>query len=197
MNKKIAAIVGLAAVIAASGGLISMNAGRDRGADSDPASGQTYAAVTEADAAPEETSFADTGAAGLTEAPDETEAVQTEDTEADAGGDVNGCSGILAGSRYSVMRVYDHSVGTEVTAREVFGRYHASCYLSFGYDGSFELCLNPSAGEIRRGSYKVYGDVIFAEYDSGSGSEFTVYPDGSGGIESILVSYGDYDVYFG
>ena len=112
--------------------------------------------------------------------------------------DVYGYADVLNSSgTYHIIRVIDHTTSELCTVREVFGSMHNQCYLSFGADGSLELCLNPAAGEIRKGVYKVYSDVISVEYDDGSGSEFDLVADGFGGVEYIIVNYGDYDVYFG
>lgn len=192
MTKKIITIVCMAVVIALFTGAITFfSSGCGKDDDSDP----TLTVVpTEDVTAPDDPA---------TEAPDETEAIIPTEAETDApteavDPDSHGYTAILSSAEtYRIRRVYDHTVGGEVTAREVFGKLYSYCSLTFADDGTFELCINPNSGETRRGTYMVYDDVISAEYDDGVGTEFRIITDGSGEIDSILVNYGDYDVYFG
>ena len=191
MNKKVVVIAGLAAAIALSGGVIALVGGDSK--NTGPTEPTTvYNSSAENNYIDDDVTD-DATEAAATE-PDEEPATEQPVAEpSDDGADED----ILSGSSYSVVRVVDHTVDSEVTPREVFGKMYGSCYLSFQDGGRFSMMLNPSSGEVREGSYKLYGDVISVEYDNGSGSEFDVLTDDSGNIESIRVTYGDYDVYFG
>lgn len=182
MSKKVLAILGLAAVIALSAGVIGIvgNSG-DKEKDIDP----TVADFTEA---PVETTEAPTSP---TEAPTQPATL--------GGGDSLGYGkSLIAAGKLRIVRVVDHSTGSETTAREVFGRYYTECFLTFPSDSRFQLCINPTSGDVITGSYKIYGSVISAQYSSGTGSEFNVkLKDGSATIDYIIVNYGNYDVYFG
>ncbi len=97
----------------------------------------------------------------------------------------------------SVQYVVDHSTGAETSPRVVFGESYSYCYASFDSDKRFEMCLDPASGMIRKGTYAIYGDVVSITYDDGTGSEYDILTDEDGNITHIIVSYGDYDVYFG
>ena len=192
MTKKALVIVLMAGVIALSGGVTTYFVTRDggsdagKGTDPDPSSVTEYADIDET--APDD--------AEETSPPEDDPETQAPTEAADT--DVNAYSAVLTSSgTYRIRRIYDHTSGTEVTAREVFGKLYSYCSLSFSDDDRFELCINPTSGEIRRGNYQIYGDVISAEYDDGVGSEFSIITDTPGAIDYVLVNYGDYDVYFG
>lgn len=177
MSKKILAVIGLAGVIALSAGVITY-VGTSNHPDPAPTEAATEAPTTAPTVPP-------------TAVP--TEPVTQPATE----NDLHGYGKILTASgAFRVERVYDHVRRSESSPREVFGRSYSSCYLLFR-DGYFELCVNPSSGEIRRGTYHIFDDVISVRYDNGTGTEFNIVTNSSGGIESIIVNYGDYDVYFG
>jgi hypothetical protein len=198
MNKKIIAIVGLAALIAVSGGVISMTGdsfvrGTDFTRDSTVVSTDT-ATPTDWDipetnpAPPEETDSSET---------DSPEQVQT-DAYIDPGNDVNHYQDELVSvSSYSVKRVIDHTTDEDCTPREIFGKLYYYCRLSFYSDGKVELLLNPASDDLRTGRYSIYDDVVSVIYDDGSGAEFTILTDDIGEISYIVVNYGDFDVYFG
>ena len=195
MNKKLLTIVCMAVVIALLSGAITFFSSGCSGDDDDPA---TPAAV-EKTAAPEQVPATDVTTDSPTEDVDNTptEAETDAPTEADDP-DIYGYGEILVeADTYRIRRVYDHSAGAEVTAREVFGKLYSYCSLDFDEDGTFELCINPNSGETRTGTYAVYGDVISVEYDDGVGTEFRIIAGTPGVIDYILVNYGDYDVYFG
>lgn len=177
MGKKFLALIGLIAVIALTAVFISY-LGSSKQPDPAPTEEATDAPSTAPTQAPTES---------------RTEPV----TEHASENDIHGYGKILtsAGS-YRVERVYDHVRRREATPREVFGKSYSSCYLLFR-DGYLELCVNPSSGEIRRGTYHIFDDVISVKYQNGTGSEFNIITNSSGGIDSIIVNYGDYDVYFG
>lgn len=186
MSKKALAIVGLAGVIALSAGVITYVGNSPlRGPDADP----TTAAVTEAPTAV------------IVDTPTDATLAPTEpDTQPPTEGNHDGygyASILTSAGSYHIAKVYDHVAGSESTPREVFGKSYSFCYLTFRGDGTFELYLNPASGEIRSGTYRVYSDVISVAYQNGTGSEFTILSSGSGGIDYIVVNYGDYDVYFG
>ena len=193
MSKKLLAVIGLAALIAVSAGVITYVGTSNNQSD---VTQPTSAAATEPLTDPTPESEAEVTQATDPPTQDDTqEATQPTDS---SGRDTHDLASILttAGS-YRIAAVYRHTDGAVCSAREVFGKSHASCYLLFKDSGIFELCVNPSAGEIRRGTYLIYDTVISVRYDSGTGSEFTVLMNSSGGIDYIVVNYGDYDVYFG
>ena len=188
MNKKFLVLIGMAAVIALSGGAIAYMGGsvHERGSDAEPT--EVYS-VTESEAD--------------TEAQTEVEETQpqTEDPTDEVSHDENdsrGYKSVMTSKEFHVNRVVDHTDNSEYTPREIFGSIYTYCYLRFDSDGTFELCLNPALGEIRKGSYKIFDSVISAVYDDdGRGAEFDIIAASGGGIEYIVVNYGDYDVYFG
>ena len=200
MSKKVIAILGLAAVIAVSTGVITMTGRHQRGADGDPVGGDPTQSVDVSvditdDGGTDDAEYNDdvTEDASEPELPTDDQPVYASD-----GSDADGyAKDIVSVDSFKVVRIYDRAADSDVTAREVFGKLYYECYLSFGSDGSFELLLNPVADEVRKGTYKVYGDVISVVYSDGGGSEFNIITDDSGGVDYILVSYGDYDVYFG
>ena len=191
MNKRVAIIAGMAAVIALSGGVIALIGGSEKDAG-------TKEPTSAYDSAAENNEHNDDMSDDVTEAveTDPYEEPDTEEPVTEPSDDGEG-DDPLAGSSYSIVRVVDHTIDSEVTPREVFGKMYGSCYLSFESGGRFSIMLNPSSGEVREGSYKLYGDVISVEYDNGAGSEFDVQTDDSANIVTVMVSYGDYDVYFG
>jgi len=201
MNKKWLVVVGLAAVIAVSGGVIALTGGQQhpRGADADPTvSDSTYADITPANGDHADTASESTQNTAESESDiaDATESAAT--VRSDPGNDVNHYSDdLVSTTSYNVARVIDHTNGEECTPREVFGKLYYYCYLAFKSDGTFELCINPSSADIETGNYRIYDDVISIEYADGTGSEYTIISDNEGGIDSIIVNYGDYDVYFG
>ena len=191
MNKKILIIVSLAVVIAVSGGVIAFVATHNSKEADTEIIAPTAAVPASAVLVTEEVTAAATEPSAV---PVVTEQIVTEVAD----NDPYGYTDLLcAAGTYRVKRVYDHAQDCEVTAREVFGKLYSYCSLRFYPGGSFELCVNPTSGEIRRGSYAVYGNVISANYDSGSGTEFTIASENPGQIDYIIVNYGDYDVYFG
>ena len=201
MNKKWLAVVGLAAVIAVSGGVIALTGGEQhpRGADADPTvSDSTYADASVSDD-DQPDAPADTAANTAETDPDVTEATESATSvRSDPGNDVNHYSEVLQSTTsYNIARVIDHTNGDECTPREVFGKLYYYCYLAFKSDGTFELCINPSSADLETGTYRIYDDVISIEYADGTGSEYSIISDNEGGIDYIIVNYGDYDVYFG
>lgn len=98
---------------------------------------------------------------------------------------------------YTVQRVILRDSGEEQSMGLVFGKYASLCYLKLYDDGTAELCVNPSAGTSRRGEFTVKDDRMYVDYGGVEPAEYPVlYADG-GGIETIIVPYGEYDVYFG
>ena len=97
----------------------------------------------------------------------------------------------------TVKYVVDHSTGAQVSPRVVFGAAYTYCFAAFNEDGSFEICLDPTSGAIRKGTYAIYGKVVSVVYSDGVGSEYELLTDETGKITHIIVNYGDYDVYFG
>lgn len=201
MTKKWLAVVGLAAVIAVSGGVIAITGNQSHSGGTEP----SVPAISYTDDQQDDTDDnVDTD--DVTEVSDETEAddpvtaTEKDDKKEDNDpvvSDVNGYSDdLITTTSFSIARIIDHTDGSECTPREVFGKLYYYCYLSFKSNGEFELCINPSSGDILTGEYCLYDDVISIEYADGTGSEYTIISDNEGGVDYIIVNYGDYDVYF-
>ena len=190
MNKKILAIVGMAVVIAAAGGVatLTLSNNNDRAGESSPTSSSSQLVDTDSPTDSSTEAIADTEAA--TEAPADAPETVSDDPE------IGYAQYLTTSENFYISRVVDHTTSEECTIREVFGTVYRYCFLRFTSSDRFELCLNPVSGETRAGSYELYGDLISVEYDDGSGSEFTIIPGDDGGIGYIIVNYGDYDVYF-
>ena len=97
----------------------------------------------------------------------------------------------------SIKYVVDHSTGAETSPRVAFGKDYNYCYAAFSSDKSFEMCVDPSSGMILHGTYAIYGNVVSVQYDNGLGAEYDILNDENGDITHIIVSHGDYDIYFG
>ena len=191
MSKKVLAVVGLAAVIALSTGVITyVGTQNQRGSDADIIASKATDQATEADPSDDLPTTAEE-----TETPS---AAPTQPSDTPEDNDSYGFGAELAAyGSYRITAVVDHTTGVESSPREVFGKYYAECYLAFSSDGRFRLYINPASGDLLTGSYQVYDDVISVRYDSGIGSEFNIWmKDNSTEIDCIIVNYGDYDVYF-
>ena len=195
MSKKALVIVGLAAVLAVSGGAISI-AGSNSSKPVEGGSNTVAATDAPDNVAPEDNV---TPTDSPTEAvQDETSAEVEDNTVSLDGDDKYGYEDdIVSVDSFGVSTIIDNTDGRVCTAREVFGNLYYYCYLAFKSDGTFELCVNPVAGEIRKGRYSIYGNVISVLYNDGSGAEYDIVSNASGDVDYIIVKYGDYDVYFG
>lgn len=200
MSKKPLIIIGLAAVIAVSTGVITLTSQHKRGEDRDPVAPSATVGTEQPSDSPAvtETTTDVVTETAPTDAPESTvaettaaEAVPTdpEPTEVERSLSVLG--------KLSITRVVDHSSGNECSAREVLGSMHNSCYLAFGDGGRLELYINPSLGVASKGSYTFDNDSIFVTYDDGTATEFRVIYGDSDEIGYIVVNHGDYDIYFG
>lgn len=189
MSKKVLVIIALAVVIAVSGGVVTYMSTTGGGRSADPTSAETLPNEnvqndnTQNDILPSET--------------DQTDDARPTSSSGSGSGDSYGyADALIQAGTYRIARVVDHVEGGDASAREVFGKLYSYCSLAFYDDGSFDLCINPTSGEIRRGTYQIYGDVIAVVYDNGAGSEFDVISNDYNEIVYIVVNYGDYDVYF-
>lgn len=99
----------------------------------------------------------------------------------------------ISSSRYSVLKV-ENTAGEEVSGRVALGASYTSCYLSFD-DTHVELLLSPS-GETRKGAYEIFDDIISVTYSDGKGAEFRILSQDGVTVSAIVVSYGEYNVYF-
>ena len=98
---------------------------------------------------------------------------------------------------YTVKRVLDRESGEELSPQVALGKAYSECYLNTYTDGSIKLCLNPASGESRTGVYSIYNDMIYADFgDDRTEKYFIIYSDDNT-VESIIVTYGAFDVYFG
>ena len=201
MNKKALVIVGLAGIVALSTGVITyIGTQNSRGSDKalvESTEQPAYAEYTDIDTTLTDVDPEDLPTDAEADTASEVEDKTEESTDA-VNTDIHGYTNVISSAgTYRIRRVFDHTNGNEVTAREVFGQLYSYCSLSFDADGHFDLCISPTSGEIRRGSYKIFDDVISVTYDDGKGAEFGIITDTPGEIGFILVNYGDYDVYFG
>lgn len=194
MSRKALIIVALVVVIAVSAGSVIYAVNHHSGNNADAAKENTPPAETTVTDTTDQndTAATDDPTVDATDAP-----VQTPTEEPTDDSDPNGYSdAVVSAGTYHVDLVYDHTTGEEVLKTVVFGKLYSYCALTFGEDGTVELCLNPSADEVRKGSYRIYGSVISVVYDDGAGSEYNLITDEDGDIDYIIVNYGDYDVYF-
>lgn len=211
MNNKALVIVGLAAVIAASTGVAFASNGTShpRGADGDPSTASqsvsTEAGVS-ADGAYDSAADpqAETGESVLpaSEAYDATVTTdstpQSVQSETVSGTDSNASSfNVLPSASYTIKRVVDRNSGEEQAPQLVFGKYYSSCYLTLYNDCTVELCLSPSTGKSEKGTYSIYGDTMYVDHGDDRMSQYTVVFGDNSSIEYIVVSSGEYDVYFG
>ncbi len=206
MNYKVIAIVGLAAVLAVSGGVIA--------ATSSDNENQSKSADTSSSAAEVDSSTSDDGADEYSVPEDYIEAsdtisdlpepeAETEETNAiptSYDGTVEPSVPYeeqLISASMTVKFVVDHSTGAEAPPRVVFGEGYSYCYAAFDSDGTFEMCIDPASGAIRTGTYRLYDNIVAVQYSDGVASEYDILTDEYGNITHIIVNYGDYDVYFG
>lgn len=211
MNKKVLAIVGLAIIIAVSGGVIALNSGNGNTkdntsaassavSDNDPDTGDNSGEEIDH---PDDSSSEDfpvdetTGESSSDENDDEKE---TEAAAPTSFGTVEPSvpfeEQIISQTMY-VKFVVDNSTGAETSARVVFGADFESCYIAFSPEKTFEMCIDPTSGATRTGTYQIVGDLVSVTYDDGTGSEYDILVDEAGNITHVIVNYGDYNVYFG
>ena len=208
MNKKIIAVIVMAVIIAGSGGVIALTAGNN--SDNKKASSSVSSTESAADSSAAEGDDTSTVDDSM---PDDSSAVQTESPEDGTDADVTEAASAAAATEgntesaaphegqsisgtMSIQFVVDHSTGAEASPRVAFGANYAYCYIAFSDDKTFEMCIDPASGAIRKGTYQVYDDVVSVVYDDGVGSEYDILYDDAGNISHVIVNYGDYDVYF-
>jgi len=198
MNKKVLVVVGLAIILAVSGGVIALttqNSPQPGNTNQTDASQVSSDPTNSSDIDVDETDHpTDVSVEDLTDAT-KSDTVPT-DTDATVDPSVPFEEQIVSASM-SVQYVVDHSTGAEASPRVVFGPDYNYCYVAFNTDKSFEMCVDPASGMIRKGTYQIYGDVVSVEYDDGVGSEYDILTDEYGNITHVIVNYGDYDIYFG
>ena len=207
MNHKVLAIIGLAIILAASGGVVAATSGNQKPADKTdkPAAADGYDDTDEydadfnADTDPEEV-ISDDGAEDVTvfeDVDEQSDATNAAPTSYD--GTVEPSVPYeeqRVTATLSIQFVVDHSTGAETSARVVFGESYQYCYAAFDADKHFEICLEPASGKVRKGTYRIYNNVVAVEYDDGVGSEYEILNDENGNLTHVIVNYGDYDVYF-
>lgn len=203
MNNKVIAIIGLAAAIAVSSGVIAItsdNSKQNNKADSTSAATSAYI-DTSADF-PAEIDDSSVPVIDFTEDGDIPAEIETQANDLPTGSDSTVEPSVpfedqIISDTMTVKFVVDHSTGAEASPRVVFGEAYTYCYAAFDSGKSFEICLDPASGAIRTGTYQIYGDIIAVEYDDGVASEYDILTDEEGNITHIIVNYGDYNVYFG
>ena len=208
MNHKVLAIIGLSLTLAISGGVVAATSEnvKNKPLPVRPTTSETT--VSQNNGEISGNGNADDPADGI-DATDEngfpieeiTEP-ETEPEELPTGydGDVEPSESFeeqLISASMTVKYVVDHTTGAQTSPRVVFGEYYTYCYAAFSEDKRFEICLDPTSGELRKGSYTIYGNIVSVVYDDGVGSEYELLTDEEGNITHVIVNYGNYDVYFG
>ena len=127
----------------------------------------------------------------VTEDENVTEFVPSDENLSDNTGDVTT-------TNFEIEYIIDHTTSQQVSPRVVFGSSYnvADNYIKFDSNGSFEMYLSGYFNNTKKGTYKLYDNVISVNYDDGTASEYDVTYTDSGVISYIIVNYGDYDVYF-
>ena len=223
MSKKLLVIVGLAAIIAASGGVVLTNQQAFvRGADADPVSDVVIVDDHEANAADDDIDIveqdadsdvdSDNAVAANTDAEDEGEEADVKEDDSsptytvqDDPREITDHQGDEAQQpvadssvqSYSIQKIIDHSTGQAVSPRVVLGSFAGSCYLKLYDSGKIDLYINPSSGTVQHGTYQTYDQFISVLFDTGVGTEYPFIAADDGSIDMIVVNSGDYDIYFG
>lgn len=101
-------------------------------------------------------------------------------------------------STFSVEKIIDHTTDREVKPRVVFGTGFKADenYIKFDSQGTFEMYLSYYLDDTTKGTYTLYDDFIYVEYENGKSAEYNVVKSTDGVISCIIVNYGDYDIYF-
>ena len=208
MSRKALVIVGLAALLAATGGVaFASGGGQQPPVSSSAVSEQTNDTYSDnSDDSPYDEDTQD----------DSNDVVEQSDTDVEAADD--GVSSDMENTEpeteaqdddtsypvdkqliadFSVIRVIDHNTSDPVAPQMVFGKYYNSCFFRLYDDDSFEICTSPSTGTIDTGSYTVEDENLIAEYDNGKTASYKILFDDSGDIETLIDASGKYIVYFG
>lgn len=197
MSKKALIIVGLAAVIAASAGIVLSSGGNShpRSTDGDPAASTQSSSIAASDI------FSDDASGQDYEASNTVESIavvsgEISSVNSDYTGSIDNDKAHVPTATYSIRRVVEHNSGDDVSPQLVFGKYFGGCYLTLYSDSTAEICLNPSTGISEKGSYTIADSTISIDFGKDRAAEYNiVYSDN--GIENIIVGSGEYDVYFG
>ena len=211
MNKRVLVIVGLALIIAVSGGVIALNSGNNNDKNKADASSSTASEVDNgSDSQDAQDNTPDNGSSepfvdGTTDVETNTDADFTEETQVvEAPTTYDGTvepsvpyDEQIISDTMSVKFVVDNRTGSEASPRVVFGADYESCYIAFSPNKTFEMCIDPTSGSTRTGRYEIVNDIVSVTYDDGTGSEFDILVDEMGNITHVIVNYGDYSVYFG
>lgn len=211
MNKRVLVIVGLALIIAVSGGVVALNSGNNNDKNKADASSSTASEVDNGSGSQEpHDNTPDNGSSepfvdGTTDVETNTDADFIEETQVvEAPTTYDGTvepsvpyDEQIISDTMSVKFVVDNRTGAEASPRVVFGADYESCYIAFSPNKTFEMCIDPTSGSTRTGRYEIVNDIVSVTYDDGTGSEFDILVDEMGNITHVIVNYGDYSVYFG
>lgn len=209
MSKKILVVVGMALIIAVSGGVIALNsnhkdtnkqsasssaiASSDENIGNDISEGSDNSSsdvITEDESTDENVTDND-------ENFDETQAVEAPTSyDGTVEPAVPYDEQIISDTMY-IKFVVANSTGAEASPRVVFGKEYDACYIAFSPNKTFEMCVDPVSGDTRSGTYEIVNDIVSVTYDDGTGSEYDILVDEAGSITHVIVNYGDYRVYFG
>lgn len=197
MSKKALIIVGLAAVMAASAGIVLSSGGNShpRSTDGDPAASAQSSSIAASD------DLSDGGPGQDHESSNIVESIavvygEISSVNSDATGSIDNDKAHVPTATYSIKRVVERNSGDEISPQLVFGKYYGGCYLNLYSDSTAEICLNPSTGISEKGSYTIAESTISIDFGKDRAAEYSIVY-GENRIENIIVVSGEYDVYFG
>lgn len=207
MTKKALIIVGLAAVLAASTGVVfATNSNtHPRGADGDPSvavSGETSSVSdTSGDVDYTSESSLNGSETSVPSYTDETnapaDATRSDDTGQTQTSDDGSSFQVAPSASYTIARVIERESGEEQSPQLVFGKYFSNCYLTLYNNCTAEICLSPSTGKTEKGTYSIYGNTMYVDFGDDRMAEYSVVFGDNNSISYIVVGSGEYDVYFG
>lgn len=209
MSRKVLVIVGLAALVAASTGVAF--ASNHHGKKSDDNISPTVAvadAPVDEDTASSDSDAVNIDTTGETVTPSESS--DSVATEAYDGPLIDGHpiepsypqeelpeSQASLNDSYTIKRVVDVESGEDVSPQVALGKFFSECYLNTYTDGTVEICLNPNTGEVKKGVYSIYNDILYVSYGDDRIEKYPIIYTDNAVVDSIIVTDGPYDYYFG
>lgn len=122
---------------------------------------------------------------------DDTDFVPSDDNVSDNTADI-------VTTKFTIERVYDLDLQQEVQPRVVFGTGYKDSdnYIKFDNGGNFEMYLSGYLSKTTFGTYELYDDYIFVEFENGTAAEYDIVYDDSGVVSYIIVDYAEYEIFF-
>lgn len=208
MTSKALVIIGLAVLIAATGGVAIASNYNNQPTVADSAS-NTESVYDDTTADDDNTAYDDSddlytdddgtvdkGEAVSTEPDDDpTSDVQPTDSEQYDENKTDG-SDISLIAEYKINHVLNHNSGEPVAPQVAFGKYFRQCFLRLYDNGAFEMCINPSSDKIELGSYAISDDNLIVDYGNDRAASYKILYDDNNDIETIIVTSGQYIIYF-